>query len=135
MTRFMLTLEESVNLVLHALEEGVGGEVFVRQMPAHTIADLAEVMLENLPKEKRQIINIGVRPGEKIHETLVSASEATRTVEMGEFYVILPQISIPAIEKKYKGLKRLGEFRYASDTTEQMSKDQLRDILRKKGWI
>ena len=101
MTRFMITLKESVDLVLTALKEGVGGEVFVRKMSAHTISDLADIMLEKVV-EKNKIHTIGVRPGEKIHETLVSISESVRTIEMGEYYVILPQIEIPSVTKKYK---------------------------------
>lgn len=135
MTRFLLTLEESVKLVLKALEEGVGGEVFVRKMPAHTIEDLIEVMLKNVPKEKHAIEIIGIRPGEKIHEVLVSNAEAVRTVEMEDYYVILPQIFIGAVEEKYRAYKRLNEFRYASDTTRRMSKEELRDVLKEEKWL
>lgn len=135
MTRFIMTLKESVELVLFALQEGVGGEVFVPKMPAHTIGDLAEVMLEKNSKNNRKIEIIGIRPGEKIHETLVSASEATRTIEMSPYYVILPQIPIKEIEEKYIGKTRLGKLVYASDTTERLSKDKLRDILKKEEFI
>lgn len=135
MTRFLMTLEQSVDLVLFALEKGVGGEVFVPKMPAHTIEDLVEVMLENVPVKKRKIEIVGVRAGEKIHETLVSSVEAIRTIEIGPYYVILPQIPIRAIEKKYSGKTRLEEFRYGSDTTERLSKEKLQQILKKEGFI
>lgn len=135
MTRFMMTLEESVELVLTALHEGVGGEVFVRKMPGHTIADLADVMLEKYKSPKKMIKYIGIRPGEKIHESLLSAAEGTRTVEFGEYYVVLPQIEISAIRKKYKNKKTLGPIHYASDNTRRMTKKELKDILKKKGWI
>lgn len=136
MTRFILTLRESVELVLKAIEEGVGGEVFVRKMPAHTIADLVEVMLESVAK-KPKIEIIGVRPGEKIHEVLVSYAEATRTIEDGEYYIILPQIEIGAVEKKYKNTKRISDanFRYSSNTTRILNKPSLRKILKQEGWI
>jgi FlaA1/EpsC-like NDP-sugar epimerase len=135
MTRFILTLKQSVELVLKAMEEGVGGEVFVRKMPAHTIKDLVDVMLESVTK-KPKIEIIGVRPGEKIHEVLVSAAEATRTIEDGENYIILPQIQIAAVEKKYKSVKRLlPDFKYSSKTAYQTSKSELRRVLRKEGWI
>lgn len=133
MTRFIMTLEESVALVLKALEEGVGGEVFVRKMPAHTIGDLAEVMLEGKPDAKMEVI--GIRPGEKIHECLVSPSEAGRAVEMEDYYVILPQIKVTAVEEKYKDMPRLGDLRYASDNTKRLSKDELREILKDKNWL
>ena len=135
MTRFILTLQKSVELVLTAMTEGVGGEVFVRKMPGHSIADLAEVLLEANGKNSKNIINMGIRPGEKIHETLISPAESVRTVEFGDYYVILPQISIPAVEKKYAGLRRQKEFRYASDTTTQIGKKELRSLLEKEGWI
>src|SRR3989344_2578869 len=133
MTRFIMTLEESVQLVLKALEEGVGGEVFVHKMPAHTIGDLAEVMLEGTKGIKVEVI--GVRPGEKIHESLLSPIESIRTVEMDDYYIILPQIKIPAVEKKYAKLKRLGEIRYASDNTKRLTKDELRKILKVQGFL
>ena len=134
MTRFMITLKESVDLVLTALKEGVGGEVFVRKMSAHTISDLADIMLEKVV-EKNKIHTIGVRPGEKIHETLVSISESVRTIEMGEYYVILPQIEIPSVTKKYKKKRRLKAFHYSSDTTKQLTKKELSRILKREGWL
>jgi UDP-N-acetylglucosamine 4,6-dehydratase len=135
MTRFMMTLEESVELVLTALHEGVGGEVFVKKMPSHTIQDLVDVMLEKYKSPKKKVEYIGIRPGEKIHESLLSASEGIRTVEFGDYYVVLPQIEIKAIQKKYKARKILGPVRYASDNTRRMSKKEIRDLLAKKGWI
>ncbi|MEK7497301.1 MAG: polysaccharide biosynthesis protein [Patescibacteria group bacterium] len=135
MTRFLLTLEQSVELVLTALEEGVGGEVFTRKMPAHTIGDLVEIMSEAVPKSKRKVEVIGKRPGEKMHESLVSEVESARTVEIGDYYVILPQIKIEAIEKKYKSAKRMKVFHFASNTTRCMSKQELREILRAENWI
>ena len=135
MTRFLLTLKESVELVLKAIEEGVGGEVFVRKMPGHTIGDLADVLLENKPLLKRNIIITGIRPGEKIHELLVGGSESVRTVDFGDYYVILPQINIKAVEKKYKKMKRLEMFKYSSDNTKRLTKQKLKIILTKEGWL
>lgn len=134
MTRFMMTLEESVDLVLTALKEGVGGEVFVRKMPGHTVHELAEVMAENSDK-KIKIKNIGIRPGEKIHESLLSSVEGSRTVEFGDYYVVLPQIHVPAITRKYGKMKPLGEIRYASDNTKRLSKAEIKKVLLKNGWL
>jgi FlaA1/EpsC-like NDP-sugar epimerase len=130
-------LKESVDLVLKALNEGVGGEVFVRKMPAHTVGDLVEVMLESLPrgKQDKMVKNIGIRPGEKIHELLISRFEAHRTVEEDNYYIILPQIKIPAVERKYKNKSLLGNFRYGSDNTERLSRKRLKAILKKEGWL
>lgn len=135
MTRFLLTLEDSVDLVLEALTESVGGEIFVRKMPAHTVGDLADVLLEefNLPAKMKKII--GIRPGEKIHEALIGEYEGERTVAVGNYYVILPQIALPTLDKKYKTRKRLGTFFYASNTTKKLNKKQLRAILKKEKYI
>ncbi len=134
MTRFMMTLQESVQLVLTALEKGVGGEVFVRKMPGHTITDLAEVMMEAYSKNKG-MKTVGIRPGEKIHESLLSMSESVRTIEFGDYYIVLPQITIPILEKKYKKYKRLKPFVYTSDTTKRMTKKQIASVLKREGWI
>lgn len=135
MTRFLITLDESVELVLKALNEGVGGEVFVPKMFAHTLGDLVDVMLQSIPKKRKKVITVGIRPGEKIHELLVSKAESTRTIDMGNYYIILPQIYIPEVEKKYRNRKRLDEFRYGSDTTKRMSKNELAKVLKSKGFI
>lgn len=135
MTRFMMTLRESVELVLFALEKGVGGEVFVPYMPAHTVGDLVEVMYEKVPKDRRKIKYIGVRPGEKIHETLISRSESVRTVRLGKYFVILPQITIAKVVKRYKGLKRIGDKPYTSENTRRLTKKELADILKREGWL
>lgn len=135
MTRFLLTLKESVELVLFALEKGVGGEVFVPYMRAHTIGDLAEVILENVPRKKRKIVNIGVRPGEKIHETLISAAESVRTVKIGKYFAILPQIEISKVEKKYKKVKRLGYKAYTSENAVRLSPKELKESLVKEDWL
>lgn len=134
MTRFLLTLEQSVQLVLEALEEGVGGEVFVRKMPAHTVGDLVEVMVQEYGK-KAKVEEIGIRPGEKMHEVLISEAESARTIEKDDYYIILPQIEIPEVEKKYKNEKRLNSFEYSSKNTERMSKSDLLSILKQEGWV
>jgi len=135
MTRFIMTLKDSVDLVLKALSEGVGGEVFVKKMPAHTIGDLAEVMLSMSPKAKQKMEIIGIRSGEKIHEDLLSEEEGMRTVDLGDFYAVLPQIPIPHTEEKYKNYKRLGGIRYGSDNTKRLNKNELKSLLQKEGWL
>jgi len=130
MTRFVMTLEDSVALVLEALSKGVGGEVFVKKMPAHTVGDIVDIMLSEVPKDKRRVDNIGIRPGEKIHEVLVSESESLRTIDMGKYYVILPQIDLPNIKEAYKTQKRIGPVVYASNTTSRISKEDLSAMMR-----
>jgi len=86
MTRFWMTLEQSVELVLRALKEAVGGEIFIPQIPSMKITDLAKAI------EPQCIFKtIGIRPGEKIHETLISEDEARKAKGVDGIYVILPQ--------------------------------------------
>ena len=135
MTRFILTLPQAIELVFYAAKHGVGGEVFVRKMPAHTIKDLVEVMIEELKPFRSRVTEIGIRPGEKIHESLVSPSESIRTIEKKDYYIILPQIKIPEIDKHYLELKVNEPFRFSSDIAQKLSKKELKLILRNNGWI
>ncbi|MBL7036441.1 SDR family NAD(P)-dependent oxidoreductase [Candidatus Microgenomates bacterium] len=136
MTRFIMTLSESVDLVLRALEDGVGGEVFVRKAPAHTISDLVDVMGNNLSKDKVNVENIGIRPGEKLHETLIGAYESSRTVQKDNYFVVLPQIEIEKVVEKYKSFDRKSaKNSYSSDNTDRLSKIDLEKILKKEKWI
>jgi UDP-N-acetylglucosamine 4,6-dehydratase (inverting) len=86
MTRFWITLDQSVDLVLFALEHAVGGEVFIPKIPSMKVTDLAEAMAPGLP-----IDIIGIRPGEKVHEVLITADESRHTIDAGEVYVVLPE--------------------------------------------
>ncbi len=135
MTRFVMTLSDSVALVMQALIEGVGGEVFVKKMPAHTVQDILDVMLERIPAHKRNIRITGIRPGEKIHEVLISESESLRAVEMDDYYVILPQITLPAVTKKYGKMKRIGPLVYASNTTNRIPVATLKTMIAKEGLL
>jgi FlaA1/EpsC-like NDP-sugar epimerase len=134
MTRFILTLDNAIDLVFKSVEYSAGGEIFVLKIPAHTVRELAEVMIENSGK-KLKAIETGIRPGEKIHETLVSPTESIRTVEKDDLYIILPQVEIKEIENKYKKYSNKNLFRFASDTAERLSKAQIRTMLKKEKWI
>ncbi len=135
MTRFIITLSEAIELVFTTTKDAVGGEIFVLKMPAHTVKDLAEVMLEDLGAKNKEIKITGIRPGEKLHETLVSPVESARTVAKKDHYIILPQITIKEIGQKYPDYKNEKLFRYSSDTAERLNKKQLREILKKEGWL
>ncbi len=86
MTRFNITLDEGVEQVFFALEYGWGGEIFVPKIPSFRITDLAEAIG---PECERPLV--GVRPGEKIHEEMITASDSFNTADLGEYYAILPQ--------------------------------------------
>jgi len=112
MTRFWMTLEQSVELVLKALKEAEGGEIFVPKIPSMRIVDLAKAIMPNC---KFKII--GIRPGEKINEVLISEDEARRTKIFDGLYAILPQFfQSKKVHKKYERYPTLPEgFAYKSD--------------------
>lgn len=135
MTRFILTLDEAITLVFKALELSVGGEIFVPKIPSHTVLALAELMISELNAKNKEIKSVGIRPGEKIHETLVSPTESLRTVEKVDMYIILPQIRLEDIEKKYPNFINDNIFRFSSDIAKKIDKDSLRELLKKEQWI
>ena len=87
MTRFMISLDQAVELVWHAFEDMIGGEIYVKKIPSLKVTDLAKVIA---PNSKQKII--GIRPGEKLHEQMISSEDALSTFEYSEHFKILPQI-------------------------------------------
>jgi UDP-N-acetylglucosamine 4,6-dehydratase (inverting) len=99
MTRFSLLLEQSINVVMFALKNSTAGEIFIPKIPSFRIIDLAKVLAPN-----SRIIFTGIRPGEKIHEEMITESESLNCFENNNFYVIIPQID-DQLFKKYKNSK------------------------------
>lgn len=87
MTRFNISLEDGVAMVLHAIENAWGGEIFVPKIPSYRITDLAEAIA---PECEHSVI--GIRPGEKIHEEMITASDSFTTYDLGTYYAIIPQV-------------------------------------------
>lgn len=124
MTRFMISLEQAVGLVWHTFEDMVGGEVYVQKIPSMKVTNLARVVA---PEATQEII--GIRPGEKLHEQMISAEDAYYTYEYPEHFKILPTINGWANDKKrIKDGKKVPEgFVYASDNNpDWMSDAELR---------
>jgi FlaA1/EpsC-like NDP-sugar epimerase len=121
MTRFLLTLDQSVGLVLHAMTHAQGGEIFVRKAPACTVQALAEAMRLKYSKQgsRHQIKVTGIRPGEKIHETLVNEYEIRRSVETKDFFCVHPEYRLP----RQPAQKVLGE-EYTSANTQQLTQPE-----------
>jgi UDP-N-acetylglucosamine 4,6-dehydratase (inverting) len=112
MTRFNITLDEATAMVLKVLKTSVGGEIFVPKLKSYKVIDLARAM-----SQKNKLKIIGVRPGEKIHEQMISSSDSYNTVEFGKFYVILPQGNEKLVRKflsQNKGEKVKENFEYTS---------------------
>lgn len=124
MTRFMITLEQGVDLVWHAFEDMVGGEIYVKKIPSMKVTDVA---LAAVPSARHEII--GIRPGEKLHEQMIGSEDAPHTFEFPEYYKILPAIhdwsSDP--ERINGGKLVAADFTYCSDNNaDWMSIDTLR---------
>ncbi len=127
MTRFLITLQQGVNVVLSSFAMMEGGEVFVPKIPSIKIIDLAEAMSPNAKVEV-----IGVRPGEKLHEVMISEDDSRITLQLDDRYVIEPLFNFwsrTAYEER--GATRVTEgFRYASDTNDEwLNVEQIRSLL------
>lgn len=127
MTRFMISLEEGVELVWHAFEDMVGGEIYVKKIPSMKVTDLARVVA---PGARQEVV--GIRPGEKLHEQMISVEDAHYTYEYPEHFKILPTINGWAnCPKRIKTGKKVPEgFVYASDNNpEWMTDNQLQSWI------
>ena len=128
MTRFMISLEDAVKLVWHALEDAVGGEIYVRKIPSMKITELGKAVA---PDAEQKIV--GIRPGEKLHEQMIGAEDAISTYEYPEYYKILPIINGWNLDRDRikNGIKVPDDFTYSSDINEEwMSIDQLQNWLK-----
>jgi FlaA1/EpsC-like NDP-sugar epimerase len=134
MTRFFLTLEDAIRLLFKASAESVGGEIFVMMMPTCRIVDLAEVMMEALGR-RVPIVETGIRPGEKIHEILLTEFESQSTVVYDkEYLVIMPPLPIPGLAERYAGYPRVA-FQSFSSADSLMTKDEIRAMLIRGGFL
>lgn len=127
MTRFMITLEQGVELVWHAFEDMVGGEIYVKKIPSMKVTDVAQTVA---PDAEQTIT--GIRPGEKLHEQMISAEDAHHTYEYAEHFKILPAIHNWSIDPQRikDGVKVAENFVYESDSnTEWLSIDELRQWI------
>ena len=112
MTRFNISLDEGIETVLWTLKNMQGGEIVVPKLPSYRIMDLAKAI-----SSKIKIKLIGKRPGEKIHEELITVSDSGNTIDVGNYYLILPSNNLGDLKnfvKRYKKLKFLSEFSYSS---------------------
>lgn len=115
MSRFWITLPQAVDLVLYALEHMTGGEIFIPKIPSMHVVDLAAAMAPDLPREV-----IGIRPGEKLHEVLVTADESRHCIDAGDVYVVLPEHPWWVAQPEWIAGKPLHDgFVYSSDTNEE----------------
>jgi len=131
MTRFMMSLDQSIDLVLYALTNGNSGEIYVRKAPAASVGDLAEALI-NIFNYKQGTEEVGIRPGEKIYETLISSEESYRAEDCGDYYKINPEV--PDMDYRayfFKGKKEnfLPHVGYNSSNTQQLSVKEVESLL------
>jgi len=126
MTRFMMSLEESVSLVLFALEYGNPGDLFVQKAPAATVQNIVGALGILMGIESIEIEIIGVRPGEKIHETLLTSEEKFRCIEHQDYFQVP---SIDSRDTSTYNMQLLNGVEYSSNTTEQLTQESLAELL------
>ena len=118
MTRFNISLQAGVDLVMFAIGHHLGGEIFIPKIPSYHIVDVAKALAPNLPQ-----VEVGIRPGEKLHEEMITATDAMNTIDLGRYYAILPSVSFKHQREEYlehHQAKLVPEgFHYSSDQNEE----------------
>ena len=129
MTRFNITLSQAVDMVLWSLQNNIGGEIFVPKVPSFKVLDLAKATNKNC-----KLKYIGIRPGEKIYEELISKADSINTYNIGNYYSVVEQTQLPVIEyykrKKYKKVPLNFEYN-SSNNSEFLNVNQLKKLILK----
>lgn len=126
MTRFWLKLESAVEMVVDALENMQGGELYVKKIPSMLMPDLAKAMAPDL-----KIKEVGIRPGEKVHEQMITKEDARNTLEFEDYYIILPEIDLENIVHKYPNGKSVdNNFEYHSgNNTKWLTVEDMKKLI------
>jgi UDP-N-acetylglucosamine 4,6-dehydratase len=129
MTRFNISLKDGVGMVLHALETSWGGELYVPKIPSYKITDVATALGPNCEQKI-----VGIRPGEKLHEEMITSSDSYSTYDLGKFYVILPQVTSWKLEdyiKTFNATKVKPGFQYNSgENPEWIGVNEIRELVK-----
>ena len=138
MTRFSITMDEALDFILKAAEYGQGSEIFVPKIRAYTIFDIKKALTEILGDCGEEMV--GIRPGEKMHETLINNEEIRYSWEYKDLYMITnplyPMFHPAVINDTYQGIKKLDKFdRYSSDLVEKIPKDELKQVIKKSNLL
>lgn len=137
MTRFMMTLEDAVDLVLYAFEHGTNGDIFVQKAPAATVKTLVDAILTIMKKPNHEVKIIGTRHGEKLYETLLSREEMAAAQDLGEYYRVPPDLR----DLNYSKFVDVGEEKisrgedYNSHNTERLNVLKMKELLLKLDFI
>lgn len=130
MTRFNISLQDGVDMVMYAFQNHLGGEIFVPKIPSYKILDVAEAVAPEC-----EIKIVGVRPGEKLHEEMITDTDSLHTIDLGDYYAILPSVSFAYTEEKYLAHHKADRvpfgFKYNSATnTEWETVESLRALVK-----
>ena len=135
MTRFTITMDQAVNLILTAIKKGHGGEIFIPKLKAYNLDTLKNAILDIL-KKSAKTEKIPVRQGEKFHESLINSEELRNTFEIDNLYVILDKQMHAVTFSKWNDLKETSlKDQYSSDNVEILTKEKLIDIIIKEGLV
>jgi FlaA1/EpsC-like NDP-sugar epimerase len=135
MTRFLMTLDESVELVVHAMTNAAGGEIFVRKAPAAMVADLARAMIAKYGDGREVPVKVvGIRPGEKLDEVLVNEYEMQRAADSADYYTIFPEYR-PAPGPASRASVPLGTEYTSANTRQLTSEVELGALLDRVGLV
>ena len=130
MTRFNISLQDGVNMVMYALQNHLGGEIFVPKIPSYKILDIAEAIAPGVETKV-----VGIRPGEKLHEEMITDTDSLNTIDLGKYYAILPSVSFTYDEAEYIAHHNAEKvpfgFKYNSGTnTEWETVEGLRELIK-----
>ncbi|KMK96431.1 MULTISPECIES: SDR family NAD(P)-dependent oxidoreductase [Rossellomorea] len=136
MTRFFLTIKDAIKLLFKATYESHGGEIFVMKMPTCKIMDLAQVLIDRYsPDQEVTVEELGIRPGEKLHELLLTEFESHNTIVYdNEYFVILPTIHIEGLTEFYKDFPQVDLDTYSSSDN-IINYDQIKSMLKDGGFL
>lgn len=128
MTRFNISLEEGVEMVLWAIENALGGELFVPKIPSYKIETVAKAIAPNA-----KLVDVGIRPGEKLHEEMITVSDAMNTIDVGKYYAILPSgIDKHKFLDHYNAKEVPEGFNYSSGKNDSwVSVEEMRELIKK----
>ena len=118
MTSFNISLQAGVDLVMYAIGHHLGGEIFIPKIPSYHIVDVAKAIAPNIP-----LVEVGIRPGEKLHEEMITVTDALNTIDLGQYYAILPSVSFKHQREEYlqhhQAVPVPQGFHYSSDQNEE----------------
>jgi len=128
MTRFNISLEEGVEMVLWAVENAIGAELFVPKIPSYKIETVAKAIAPNA-----KLVDVGIRPGEKLHEEMITVSDSMNTIDIGKYYAILPSGADKEKYLKHFGGKQVPEgFNYSSGKNDRwVSVEEMRELIKR----